>query len=179
LTFPPADGNQHPAAFSSFINLLPGQSLPDKVPYKFDAGIRGVGNMEPTAALRQRLLNLLQRLILILPFDALHTDSFSIFNRPVETSTTPCIGSYDKPIIKYKAQNVKWKFLVIPTCSPPIESKFFDPYSFAAFIIRKDFYFIAVFQDFRYFCIYFLNFTSLFPHIISITSRLLKILEAK
>ncbi|MBR4086116.1 MAG: hypothetical protein IKK33_17755, partial [Lachnospiraceae bacterium] len=44
-----------------------------------------------TTAIRQRLLNYLQRLILILPFDALHTTRFSSCKTPVETFTTPCL----------------------------------------------------------------------------------------
>jgi len=35
------------------------------------------------------MLNYLQRLILILPFDAPHADSFTSCMIPVETSTTP------------------------------------------------------------------------------------------
>ena len=42
-----------------------------------------------TAAIKLRMLNYLQRLILILPFDAPHADSFTSCMTPVETSTTP------------------------------------------------------------------------------------------
>ena len=51
-----------------------------------------------TAAIRQRMLNYLQRLILILPFNPSHGDSFTSCMTPVETSTTPefrCMGYAD------------------------------------------------------------------------------------
>lgn len=45
-----------------------------------------------TAAIRLRMLNCLQRLILILPFNASHADSFTSCIAPVETSTAPYWG---------------------------------------------------------------------------------------
>jgi hypothetical protein len=48
-----------------------------------------VSALRLTAAIRLRMLNYLQRLILILPFNAPHADSFTSFMIPVETSTTP------------------------------------------------------------------------------------------
>ena len=52
-------------------------------------GSQSVGALSQTAAIRQRLLNYLQRLFLDLRFDASPADSFSSFKAPVETFTTP------------------------------------------------------------------------------------------
>ena len=47
------------------------------------------GALSLTAAIRQRLLNYLQRLYLGLPFNPSHGDSFTSCMVPVETSTSP------------------------------------------------------------------------------------------
>lgn len=52
-------------------------------------GSQSVSALRLTAAIKQRLLNYLQRLYLGLPFNALHTDSFTSCMAPVETSTAP------------------------------------------------------------------------------------------
>ncbi len=52
-----------------------------------------------TAAIKLRMLNYLQRLILILPFDAPHADSFTSCMTPVETSTTPYWITVTQPVI--------------------------------------------------------------------------------
>ena len=48
-----------------------------------------MGALRLTAAIKQRLLIFYQRLYLGLPFNALHTDSFTSCMAPVETSTAP------------------------------------------------------------------------------------------
>ena len=58
-------------------------------PAKVDALVCNAGITGKTAATRQRKLNYLQRLYLILPFNASHANSFTGFMIPVETFTTP------------------------------------------------------------------------------------------
>lgn len=59
-------------------------------------GSQSVGALGQTAALRLRMLNFyLQRLIFVCVFTwSQSTDSFSIFSRPVETSTSPYCHYY-------------------------------------------------------------------------------------
>ena len=52
---------------------------------RFDALVRYAGLTGKTTAIRQRKLNYLQRLYLSLPFNALHTNSFTGCKIPVET----------------------------------------------------------------------------------------------
>ena len=52
-------------------------------------GAQRAGALSLTAAIRQRLLNYLQRLYLGLPFNPSHGDSFTSCMVPVETSTSP------------------------------------------------------------------------------------------
>lgn len=65
------------------------QSLMYVVSCRFDALVRYAGLTGKTTAIRQRKLNYLQRLYLSLPFNALHTNSFTGCKIPVETFTTP------------------------------------------------------------------------------------------
>ena len=52
-------------------------------------GMQGAGALQRTAAIRQRVLNYLQRLFLICDLTHQPADSFSRFITPVETFTTP------------------------------------------------------------------------------------------
>ena len=58
-------------------------------PTKVDANRQAVGDLPVTAATRQRKLNYLQRLILSCDLTHLPADSFTRFQAPVETSTSP------------------------------------------------------------------------------------------
>ena len=89
LSFPPSSGSRHPDDFSSFIIRPPGQSLPGVVSYIVDARFSACRCAKADSCTRQRLLNYLQRLYLILPFNPSHGDSFTSFIAPVETSTSP------------------------------------------------------------------------------------------
>lgn len=90
LTFPPSAGSRHPADFSSFILRPYRQSLLHVVSYIIDARFLTCRCAKADSCTRQRLLNYLQRLYLILPFNPSHRDSFTSCMAPVETSTSPC-----------------------------------------------------------------------------------------
>ena len=64
-----------------------------------------------TAAIKQRMLNYLQRLILILPFDASHADSFTSCMTPVETSTGPNIAVAVSSL-PHPKEEVKYRFWI-------------------------------------------------------------------
>lgn len=65
------------------------QSLMYVVSCRFDALVRYAGLTGKTTAIRQRKLNYLQRLILSCDLTHLPADSFTRFQAPVETSTSP------------------------------------------------------------------------------------------
>ena len=90
LTFPLPHGNRHSCGFSSFMIRPTAQSFADVVSYIVEAWIpkcRCSGS--DCCQIRQRMLNYLQRLILILEFDASRATRFSSFMIPVETITSP------------------------------------------------------------------------------------------
>ena len=80
LTFPPRPGNKHPEHFSSFMLRPYAQSFAYVVSHMFEAGILRCECPRATAAIRQRMLNYLQRY---------HATRFSSCKTPVETFTTP------------------------------------------------------------------------------------------
>ena len=65
------------------------QSLIYVVSHKIDARFLMCECIKADSSIKLRMLNYLQRLILILPFHAPHADSFTSCMIPVETSTTP------------------------------------------------------------------------------------------
>ena len=89
FTFPPPYENKHPYGFSSFMLRPYTQSLIYVVSHKIDARFLMCECIKADSSIKLRMLNYLQRLILILPFNAPHADSFTSFMTPVETSTTP------------------------------------------------------------------------------------------
>ena len=89
FTFPPPYENKHPYGFSSFMLRPYTQSLIYVVSHKIDARFLMCECIKADSSIKLRMLNYLQRLILILPFHAPHADSFTSCMIPVETSTTP------------------------------------------------------------------------------------------
>ena len=91
LTFPPPHENKHPCGFSSFMIRPTAQSFADVVSYIVEAWVpkcRCSGS--DCCQIRQRMLNYLQRLILIVEFNVSRTTRFSSCMIPVETITSPC-----------------------------------------------------------------------------------------
>ena len=76
-----------------------------------------MGALSLTAAIRQRMLNYLQRLYLDLWFDAPPADSFSSYRTPVETLTSPDDGKTNRyhlllcDIIRLKKRGVNVYFV--------------------------------------------------------------------
>ena len=97
LTFPPPDLRRHSSGFSSFIIRPQTQSFVCVVSHIVEAWILKCEcsrsdcchHGQQVAAVRLQPLNYLQRLILILEFDASRATRFSSFMIPVETITSP------------------------------------------------------------------------------------------
>ena len=90
LTFPPQHAHRQAYCFSSFMIRPTAQSFADVVSYIVEAWVpkcRCSGS--DCCQIRQRMLNYLQRLILIVEFDASRATRFSSFMIPVETITSP------------------------------------------------------------------------------------------
>ena len=108
LTFPLRPGESHPKRFSSFMIRPPAQSFADVVSHRVDARVPKCGcfgsdkppEATSSAAIRQQMLTdyYLQRLILIVEFNASRATRFSSFSFPVETFTSPYLivmAAYD------------------------------------------------------------------------------------
>lgn len=89
LKFPFKTVKQQTVEKSSFIIHLYTQSFVYKVSHISRYRFCKCECLQVCNCLRQRMLNYLQRLYLILPFNALHTNSFTSCMFPVETGTSP------------------------------------------------------------------------------------------
>ncbi len=90
LTFPLPPENKHPGGVSSFMIRPLEQSLSSVVSHIVEAWVlRCECPRSDYCQIRQRMLNYLQRLNLILPFNALPATRFFRFKIPVETFTSP------------------------------------------------------------------------------------------
>ena len=91
LTFPLSCGEGHPQKFSSSLYARRCGTFPSSFLTKSMPDSQRVSALRPTqAAIKQQEQILCYlRLILSLPFNALHTDSFTSCTVPVETGTAP------------------------------------------------------------------------------------------
>ena len=97
LTFPLPHDNKQPCGFSSFMIRPMAQSFANVVSHIVEAWVLKCEcsrsdcchHGQQVAAVRLQPLNYLQRLILILEFDASRATRFSSFMIPVETITSP------------------------------------------------------------------------------------------